>query len=346
MGIDNVIFLGAGASAPEGAPLQGELFREYFRYQRDNPIKSRRSMDRRLSEFFDVFFGIDVANDDLDVVDFPTFEEAIGMIDLAIQKMEGFKCYRSDPIGGIIHMAVDLVFLIAVILDQKLGAECRYHVELVRGLENRGQLENTCFVDLNYDILMDNALLKLAPSVGIDYGVAFANAEALPDCEKRVPLCKLHGSLNWLYCPTCVALSLTPGTGGAGKLIFAAERCATCGTVIFPILIPPSFFKAMNEPYIKPVWGSAEAALLQARRLFFCGYSFPDADIHLKYMLKRAEVNGTVTPEIAVINNFEGKPQEQKDTEFSRYARFFRDSGRLDFREQTFEQFCAEGIVD
>jgi hypothetical protein len=31
MKTNDIIFLGVGASKPEGAPLQGELFQEYFR---------------------------------------------------------------------------------------------------------------------------------------------------------------------------------------------------------------------------------------------------------------------------------------------------------------------------
>ncbi len=47
---DTAIFLGAGASKAEGAPLQGELFQDYF----SSPLfkHSHDSMDRELTDFF------------------------------------------------------------------------------------------------------------------------------------------------------------------------------------------------------------------------------------------------------------------------------------------------------
>lgn len=345
MDTENVIFLGAGASAPEGAPLQADLFREYFKYQRKHPVESRREMDGRLAEFFLTFFGIDVLAEDLDTVYFPTFEEALGMIDLSIARLESFKNYGSDPVNNIIQINIDLVFLIAVVLDHKLGGECRHHGRLVTNLREQGLLGKTCFVSFNYDILIDNALMRLFPDFGIDYGVRFANAAEFPDFDRFVPLYKIHGSLNWLYCPTCIALSLTPGTGKAAKLVFVPETCATCGTVVFPMIIPPSYLKEMSDYHVHTIWRRMEESLMHAKRFYFCGYSFPDADIHIKYLLKRVEVNGSETPEIVVINHYEGKPRDQRDAELARYRRFFRDTGGLDFREQTFEEFCAEGIV-
>ena len=48
--VDTAIFLGAGASKAEGAPLQGELFREYFSSVLFK--NSHEDMDRELATFF------------------------------------------------------------------------------------------------------------------------------------------------------------------------------------------------------------------------------------------------------------------------------------------------------
>jgi hypothetical protein len=55
--IDAAIFLGAGASKAEGAPLLGELFGEYF----SSPSfrRSRTPMDRELKAFFREMFSMD-----------------------------------------------------------------------------------------------------------------------------------------------------------------------------------------------------------------------------------------------------------------------------------------------
>ena len=76
--------LGAGASKAEGAPLQGDLFRDYF----SSPTfrSSRSKMDRELTSFFAEMFHIDVKHGDLTETTFPTFEEVLGLTDLAIMR--------------------------------------------------------------------------------------------------------------------------------------------------------------------------------------------------------------------------------------------------------------------
>ena len=72
---DTAIFLGAGASKAEGAPLQGELFKQYFSSRMFK--ESQDSMDRDLATFFSLMFRIDV-DQDVSKVAFPTFEEVLG----------------------------------------------------------------------------------------------------------------------------------------------------------------------------------------------------------------------------------------------------------------------------
>jgi hypothetical protein len=55
------IFLGAGASAAEGAPTQTQLFRAYFKSVRAQGAPAGASeMHRELATFFVKFFNIDV----------------------------------------------------------------------------------------------------------------------------------------------------------------------------------------------------------------------------------------------------------------------------------------------
>ena len=54
-------------------------------------------MDQRLVEFFETFFGIGIKSGDLDNVSFPTFEEILGMLELALNREESFKDYSLTP---------------------------------------------------------------------------------------------------------------------------------------------------------------------------------------------------------------------------------------------------------
>lgn len=117
MSIDTVIFLGAGASKSEGAPLQSELFKEYFGSEHFRP--NTVDMDRDLAEFFAWMFNIDVRQP-VHTIIFPTFEEVLGLADLAILRKEAFRQIDINS-GRLRRVAQSLVFLVAKLLARHRG---------------------------------------------------------------------------------------------------------------------------------------------------------------------------------------------------------------------------------
>jgi RNAse (barnase) inhibitor barstar len=304
-----------------------------------------------LGSFFDSFFGIDIQAANLDRVDFPTFEECLGILELALNRQESFKNFSLMPNKpDIQRLREALIFLIAIILNNKLRGRSQYHGDLVRRLKNEHRLKKTTFISSNYDILIDNALIDLfEESIDLDYELEFTNFTreknwTRPRPRRAVKLFKIHGSLNWLYCPTCTSLTLTPKDKRAATLVFRPEPCPSCDTHMTPIIIPPTFFKVMSNLYLQEVWKMSEEHLKHARRIFFCGYSFPDADIHVKYLLKRAELNLQTPPEVFVINNHEGKTEHEKNEEKRRFERFFKDKQRIRYTDLSFQEFCRQGL--
>ena len=300
---NTAIFLGAGASKAEGAPLQGELFSEYF--SSDLFKKSIDVMDHELETFFSLMFGIDVSSADTSTIMFPTFEEVLGLTDLAILRKESFRHFdienRAENSGRLRFIAQYLVFLVAKVLDAKLHGRTDIHGRLVHTLHEKRGLQSVVFVSTNYDILIDNALTELYDKgVDLDYGVEFRNFERPDDWkrprpDKQVALFKPHGSLNWLFCPTCNELDITPKEKGVvTRLIsnFTNASCPECGSVYMPLIVPPTFYKDLNNVFLSSIWNRADLALRKADHIVFCGYSFPDADIHIKYLLKRARQIG------------------------------------------------------
>jgi hypothetical protein len=352
--IENVIVLGAGASAPEGAPLQGALFKEYFSSYQKKDFSVYHEMDRDLATFFLQFFGIDVDNDDLEGISFPTFEEVLGILELALNRNESFRDYGISSLNPTIQKVREhLILLIALILDEKLKTRGIFHRELIETLVHEGSLQASSFISLNYDILIDNAIIESRErnDLDLDYGVEFTNFDRehnwpRPRPGKSILLHKLHGSLNWLYCPTCISLTLTPHEKGIIQLKWRPNECVCpkCRTLSTPIVIPPTFFKVMGNFYLQEIWRQTEQSLMQAKRIVFCGYSFPDADIHVKYLLKRVEVNRGSMPDIFVVNNHAGKSLEQKKTEKDRYTRFFSDQRKVRYTDCSFEGFCKKAF--
>lgn len=351
MKVTDIVFFGAGASASEGAPLQGELFKKYFSFYKHelNRLPTKK-MSSRLTNFFEDFFGINIEDNNLTGASFPTFEEILGLLEFAINRGESLRNYSSTANKPQLQrIREDMIFLIAIILDKELRGEPKHHKILVDRLMNEGIINKTGFISLNYDILIDNSLVDIYENYDLDYGIDFTNFYKKndwrrPRVHRAINLFKIHGSLNWLYCPTCISLTLTPKEKEVATLAFRAKKCYNCDTEMIPIIIPPTFFKVMSNYYLQELWHKTEKLLGRAKRIFFCGYSFPDADIHIKYLLKRVEINKGFTPEIYIINNHKEKSQYEKASEELRYKRFFRESNRVKYTDLSFEDFCKHGI--
>ncbi|MCQ4635847.1 SIR2 family protein [Anaerovorax odorimutans] len=338
-----VVFLGAGASKSDGAPLQKELFRAYMdsvdesgetreRYYKNNPFYKNVKSD--LFAFFDVYFGINLSHSREAL--FPTFEEALGVLEVegGYAGKETVRKYK-DAIIASMALAIESQ------LDNKRSEQNyriidSYHKLLIENLCDRGG-HQVDFLSTNYDLLADNALLSQGRP--INYGFT--------DQGHGIRLLKLHGSMNWLYCPGCGRIQATGAAEiSANNLLdFSAHKCENCGSVQTSVIIPPTYFKNFVQygDNIRRVWENAYEALSQADRIIICGYSFPHADIHIKTLLKKSEQGRKrSTPlKVSVFNGYEGKSGEEKRKEAYRYLRFLRKDTILDYQgDIPFEEFA------
>lgn len=346
------IFLGAGASAAENLPIQNEIFSNYFKYTL--PLHPYSKMNVKLREFFKEFFNIDVLDDDIDSVNFPTFEEVLGILDMAEQRRESFKNFGTDTYNNknnSINILRQYVILLTANSINNASKSCnKYHELLLNNLLKANQLLNTTFISVNYDIHIDNTISKLYDKdkrpLMLDYGVDFANFDFKESSWQRpigqtIKLYKIHGSLNWLYCPICSSLTLTPYEGGVIRILNNQDEatCLNCSEYTIPIIVPPTYFKNMSNVYLSTVWNKAEASLRKADVIIFCGYSFPEADIHIKYMLKRVQTSRNNNPlKIIVFNNHKDKLISTLEKEEMRYKRFLGED--IIFTRDSFQDFA------
>ena len=341
-----VFILGAGASTADGAPLQAGLFRRYAEIVARNPHGAHAEREGQLRTFFASFWGADIDSPNLATESFPTFEEALGLLQLAEVRGEFFKEFGALPHEGTRAKQIEqhLVETIAQVLDDALRGPSRVHATFVQSLERLTWLDSSDFVSLNYDLLADNALSNAGRA--IEYGVRFRGVSAPPRATR---LLKPHGSLNWLFCPTCNELDLYPGEKIVADILNGPHLvpCAVCLQPRRPILVPPTFFKAMSNYYLQQIWKSAEEVFFEAQHLIFCGYSFPDADIHFKYLLKRAEMNHSDPArrlEVFIVNEHPGKKDGARDAELERFIRFFRDKGLVRWTNLSFADLARDPV--
>ena len=140
----------------------------------------------------------------------------------------------------------------------------------------------------------------------------------------EVHLYKIHGSLNWAVCPTCQVVYIADPRLGkiAGETFDRHATCITPGHApLEALLITPTNLKSYAQAQVSKIWGLAEHALRGASQIVFIGYSLPDGDFHIKYLLQKALFRSP-RPKIVVVD-FKPDDAERPTEEEVRYKRLF-----------------------
>jgi hypothetical protein len=331
-----VYFLGAGASRadfPE-IPLMDELLDEILR---------NGSAPGVLLDFLSDLFGPTCLDPATDPSIRPRMDDVFTVIDTSLSG-------RSPAAGGrsrdqLIEVRRHLIASIGRSIARTTGAGWgRVATQFARALPDRG----SCIISTNYDVVMDNALLERKLG-NVNYGVPIREAvyrsEGLPEGRfdeihhfkplresqaiirtGNIPLLKLNGSLNWLYCPRCEELDVTLQQG-RGELSILDElelgRCSSerCTSPYQTLLVGPSLEQRYEHRVLSDIWRRAERALEKAARLVIIGYSLPDADYLVRAMLARtfAHRSGDVTV-VTRVRAAQDQPRVER-----RYRRLFVD---------------------
>jgi len=339
-----VYILGAGASkaVADQAPLMKDFLSSAFEaFPDDSRIKEVRDF------VCDFYLGRRLANDAH--ILWPRIEDVFSQLDLSIAQNRPLS--PNHPVSKVKELREHLVYLIARLLQKKLR---KLDDSATRDFVRDVLQEEDTIISLNYDIIVDNALLMERRQV--DYGteVRLAYQEypshwrhVNPRQGFRVPLYKLHGSLNWLYCPLCQALDITEGEKGALWTFRNPKpaRCVKCDCAYETLIITPTLLKSYANGLLVEVWRRAENRVARADHLVFIGYSLADADIEIKCMIKRAIYNGAqqrqgARPKVTVVDiKLPGSELEE------RYRRLF---GEIEYLSMSFADYvrakCSESF--
>lgn len=229
---------------------------------------------------------------------------------------------------------------------------------------------NFSVITTNYDNQIDDAFDKwMYPKHGlIDYCTNFINytkeqnligfdwwinpREPIPnwaDCDPRpIKLIKIHGSLNWKFCKCCSETLLTPWNshinletgdltrfdpnwfGEGAKMTF----CPRDGYPLSTMIVPPSYSKSLRHPVIQDLICEAQKEVRVTKNVVFVGYSFPEADIHIKAIFNKNLRDDAI---LYVVNPSLSKTSKEAYRGLSK---------SVDFIEKDFLSAIEDGLIE
>ena len=306
---DIVFVLGAGASHPDGVPLQQDILPLII--SDDTCGIAGSAIGQQTREFVNDNFYVDEGANV-----YPELEAVFGFLDYFIQQNESLNStYDHSTIRQIKENLIKAIhYIVNLRTDERSQIYHHFWDSIAR--DNR----NVSIITLNYDTLLEQAFDFMFRKLGyLDYCIHLMNYERLAALktfnfwvntrlpvtirvgEDPVPIkvIKLHGSLNWKYCNCCNQVLLTPWDRkidlNRGKLIGhtypEAEEydyhCPIDGTEFQTLIMPPSYMKSLNHPVITQLFGEAATEIRASRKIVFIGYSLSDADVHIKALFMR-----------------------------------------------------------
>jgi kumamolisin len=292
------IFLGAGATKACGGPTTNEILPAILR---DATVSAATGKVQRLQQFLQDQFHI---LPDSPQESYPGLPMLMSLLDTAIDRRQGL-----DPAwdaNSIVEIREAIEFGIFDLLEEKL---------LAAPTNNHWELLNTVYpspakprvISTNYDLIIDTAMMFLSESRLPDGAMPAYHCAVSTDFYRNEAahfgtLLKLHGSLNWLHCKSCQRLEI--GASDSKKFLKVLDRlvgpsleqsyqpdggeCPTCQSKLRPLLVAPTHLKNYRNPHLGQVWYEAERVLREAGRVIFIGYSLPEDDVEVIYLLKRS----------------------------------------------------------
>ncbi|MDG6228702.1 MAG: SIR2 family protein [Candidatus Thermoplasmatota archaeon] len=357
-----VFFIGAGfTKAVVNTAPKGSEFFEFAFDEKRSFIKDLRV--QRVKQFIENnYYTVGKQN-------YPKIEDVSSLIDYVIQRKESLS--KNYLFEDVLEIKKDMIFLISTVIKKTIEESTnpdilkpsRIFIEKLHELYKRNI--DVSIISTNYDIIMDNALLEIIQSSNYQirlrknifwnpkkkleqvkvhsnehwtYQGGNATHEGTLN-EGKIPFLKLHGSLNWFYCPKCDELDITIGRKGANELAGDHDKfiCVNrfCTSNYQPLIVTPTMLKLYDNSFLQQLWVEAERTLSKSDEIIFIGYSLDPADHHIRSLLTKALINNSNNPRIVAIDKKPDK-NDQADIQrinevHQRYTTLF-GKDRVDFR--------------
>ena len=165
--------------------------------------------------------------------------------------------------------------------------------------------------------------------------------------KDAIALCKLHGSINFFSqnknednkINIVNDLGDSLGIGKSGKwenkiALFALDSIwqlkQKYGKELIPAIIPPTYAKLTKKNWLREIWSRAFDAIVQAKKIIFIGYSFPESDGFMRALFHGAMSFRQGPPKVFVI--------DPCNSVHKRYRNFFNEAYiKIKPKKQTLE---------
>ena len=308
-----VFFLGAGATKADfpQAPLNEKLLKEVLKLNIPQAVKAKDIVEDFIRKFF---YSPELG-------EYPRIEDVLSFLDSNLL-YQRFYC-KGYGYEELFKVRTSLVYLIGQLFENTLKNSPKGVTKKFCEILTKEDI----VISTNYDILINNVLGQ--DRSNINYGekirgsgsfsesytlfgdeetvISFYKHENRRDLNRgAIELLKLHGSLNFLYCPKCREVDITIGPEG---IVYCMRKnfevqCINpnCTGRYTDLIVAPTYYKSYDNPFLKGIWLRAERAISSADELIFIGYSLPDADIEIRCLLLRGIARNSSKPRIVVVD--------------------------------------------
>ena len=311
-----VYFLGAGASKASDfeLPAMTGFFRE-----EDFDSKGYSNLHKFIKENFP-----NISFKELNL------EEMVTCLELSLDK---FSSFGEHPEVYLYEARREFDKYVNIRLEIPNKKGCNKFKNLFKDLTEFESKDTV--ITINYDLVVDNTLWELSPKEGIEgelkmkhgclldrmYGLLGVTRlihgdrpSLYPQDKNKGFYLKLHGSIDWLYCPN--------QTCGNHQLFFPnwidssevhnvpGDLCSLCGSPLVSVIIPPTMHKSFeNFPKLGLLWSLAYRELKQADKIIMIGVSLVESDYYLNWLIRSAIRASENNSQVEVVNK-EGRKEE------------------------------------
>tara|TARA_Y100001968_G_C19429072_1_gene756005 strand:+ start:1655 stop:2746 length:1092 start_codon:yes stop_codon:yes gene_type:complete len=313
------LILGAGASYNYKAPLMKDFYKVATELYVNQSNDNLRDQYEVVFEFMDLLQKSQAkANLDLhNVEQVYTALEMAKMLNLKNLKVKGqnwqkmeeaMRYFLTKTIESKVSLPIsdnfqrppknhsDMVFI--GYSEKEALAQAIEHV-----VELKDEGWNISIITFNYDLVIE--ALFATHSIEVDYGLA---AQTTVDNEK-VPLLKLHGSINWERAAGEIKVQKYFEKGyriQRSNPYFSVDDSHKVTTNfsehLIPFVIPPVWNKSNYQNQLSNVWRKAAASLSETSHLYSLGYSLPQTDGFFKQLYALGTVGSAPLMELGVFD--------------------------------------------